>query len=92
MRQAIVTKYLGPTDHHGSRVKARCEAGSLTLGWDYAHGPEENHKRCAEALQLQLGWGNRYFIGGALPGTAEGFCFVDVGPARPAPSSTETDG
>jgi hypothetical protein len=35
MRQAIQTKWLGPTNFRGSRVKAFCEAGSLTMGWEH---------------------------------------------------------
>ena len=35
-RQAIVTKYLGPTKSRGSRVKATASAGSITLAWNDA--------------------------------------------------------
>jgi hypothetical protein len=42
MRQAIVTKFLGPTDHRGSRIKATAEAGSITVSWDHGLGVEEN--------------------------------------------------
>lgn len=31
MKQAIVTKFLGPTNYRGSRVKATCQAGSVTI-------------------------------------------------------------
>ena len=33
MRQAIVTKYLGPTDFLGARVKASAQAGSVVVFW-----------------------------------------------------------
>lgn len=36
MRQAITTKYIGPTKHRGSRVVARAQAGEVTLAWDDA--------------------------------------------------------
>lgn len=31
MRQAISTKYIGPTNYRSARVKASCEAGSVTV-------------------------------------------------------------
>lgn len=40
--QAIVTKYLRPTDRRGWRIKAYCERGSLTIGYPhelYGDGP-----------------------------------------------------
>lgn len=56
MRQAIETKYLGPTNHRGARVKASCQAHSITLPWDHALGAEDNHKAAARTLIMQLGW------------------------------------
>lgn len=48
---AILTKYLGPTNHRGSRVKATLPSGkSLTLGWDCALNSEENHELAAKAI------------------------------------------
>lgn len=52
--QAIITKYLGPTNHHGARVKAICDAGMLTVPWDYGAGTPENHERAANALRRKL--------------------------------------
>lgn len=43
MQQAITTKYIGPTNTRGSRIKASCERGSITVAWDYSLNPEENH-------------------------------------------------
>lgn len=54
--QAITTKYLPPTNHRGSRIKATAQAGSLTVGWDDALGPAENHHAAAEALARRYGW------------------------------------
>lgn len=77
-RQAIVTKYYGPTDARGSRVKATAEAGSVTVGWDHALDIQENHQQAARALAKKYGWKGRW-IGG---GTKDGYCFVnDTGPA-----------
>ena len=67
--QAITTKYFGPTDHRGSRVKAVCEAGSLTVAWDDALSSEENHALAATTLANALGWLNdaSALNSGALP-------------------------
>ena len=73
MHQAIVTKYLGPTDTRGSRIKATCEAGTLTIGIDYAKSIEANHAEAARLLAVKLGWENAR-VGGALPGS--GYAFV----------------
>lgn len=54
--QAIVTKYLGPTNTRGSRVKATCNAGSVTVSWDYALNIDENHEAAFRALATKLGW------------------------------------
>ncbi len=56
MRQAIVTKYLSPTNYRGSRVKATCEAGSVTIGWSSASSTEENHKEAILTLLAKIGW------------------------------------
>lgn len=50
--QAIVTKYLAPTNHHGARVKATCDTGSdrpftATVAWDYALSTPDNHRAAA---------------------------------------------
>ena len=54
--QAIQTKFLGATNHRGSRVKATSAAGSLTLSWDYGISNEDNHTAAAEALMEKLDW------------------------------------
>lgn len=73
MRQSISTRYIGPTNTRGSRVKATASGGiSKTFGWDDAQGPEGNHRDAACALAGKLGWAGRW-IGG---GTREGYVFV----------------
>lgn len=75
MRQAIATKFLGPTNFRGARIKAKAEAGSVTVAWDYALGIEANHRAAAVALALKLGWTGHWHGGGGLPGA--GFVFVN---------------
>lgn len=74
MRQAIVTKYLGPTNHRGSRVKATAQAGSITVSWDHALSVEDNHKAAARALVTRWGWDGDWH-GGATP-DGGGYVFV----------------
>jgi hypothetical protein len=74
MRQAITTKYLGPTNSRGSRVKATASAGSVTLSWDHALDSDENHRAAALALAAKFGWDGEW-IGGGLE---HGYAFVNV--------------
>jgi len=52
--QAIQTKYLGPTNTRGSRIKATCWLTSVTVAWDYSANAEENHTAAIEALVCKL--------------------------------------
>lgn len=54
--QAIRTHYLGATNTKGVRVKATCEAGSVTVAYEYGEDHEGNHERAARTLIAQLGW------------------------------------
>ena len=61
----LVTKYLGATDHNGTRIKVvgisstGCASSgyrqNLTVSWDYALNESENHIAAAEA------WHNKYY-------------------------------
>lgn len=64
--QAITTKYLGPTNRRGSRIKATCQARSITVPCDDRLNSELNHRQAARALADKLGWSGRW-IGGGLP-------------------------
>jgi hypothetical protein len=74
--QTITTKYLGPTNHRGSRVKATHTGDytSVTLSYDYALNSEGNHIAAAKSLADKLNWQGDY-IGGH---TAEGMVFVNA--------------
>lgn len=71
--QAIVTKYLGPTNTKCSRIKAACEAGSITVGYhnvEIARYEDERHQLVAAMLQKKLGWDSDKYgkiITGQLP-------------------------
>lgn len=48
--QAILTKYLGPTNHRGSRIKAWCERGSITIPLAYELSLEDRHRAAVDEL------------------------------------------
>ena len=72
--QAIVTKYIGPTDTKGSRIKAIASAGSVTIEIDHALNIAENHAAAAESLANKYKWRGIWHMGG-LPNDS-GYCFV----------------
>jgi hypothetical protein len=65
--QAIVTKFIAPSSIKGSRIKATCQAGSITLPWDHAQGPRGNHTAAALALATRYGWNYGEWISAELP-------------------------
>jgi hypothetical protein len=78
--QAILTKYLGPTNHRGSRIVAWCQAGRLTFAWDDALSVDQNHDAVARGLAQKLGWledTHGRLAGGGLP-NGMGNCYVFV--------------
>jgi len=75
--QAIVTKYLPATDTKGSRIKATCEGGSVTIGYPHElHQGQPAHRAAAQALAAKFNWPYKY-LGAALPRNA-GYVFVPV--------------
>lgn len=55
--KAIFTKYLGPTNFRGARVKATEPDGRFIMqAWKYDLSQEANHLSAAEALKVHLGW------------------------------------
>lgn len=54
--QAIQTRYFGPSNVRGSRIKATCAATSITVGYDHALNSEKNHEAAAIALIAKMGW------------------------------------
>jgi hypothetical protein len=56
--QAIVTKYMGPTDQRGTRIKATAAAGSVVMGYKYNLNIEENHAKAAKMLADKFKWLN----------------------------------
>ena len=76
IRQAIVTKYIGPSNVRGSRIKASAAAGSVTLHYDSSLNTEDNHAKAAKALADKYEWSGAWYQGG-MPDDS-GYCFVCV--------------
>ena len=74
--QAIETRYLGPTNNRGGRIKATAWGGSITVGYDHALNTDDAHRAAANALIAKMGWHGTYAQGGNAKGT--GYYFVNV--------------
>lgn len=61
--QAIRTRYYGPTNTRGSRIVAKCEAGTLSMPYDYSLDADQNHAKAAQLLVDRLQWGDVYHGG-----------------------------
>lgn len=51
----ITTRYLGPTDHRGTRIVATGRGARVVVSWEYGMFPYDNHQRAARALLARLG-------------------------------------
>jgi hypothetical protein len=72
MRQAIITKYHGPTNTRGSRISAKAAAGSITVPYEY--GNNNPHAIAAATLARKLEWFGEWLAGGMPDGS--GSCFA----------------
>ncbi|SMG42992.1 hypothetical protein [Paraburkholderia susongensis] len=77
--QAIVTTFVNPTNTRGPRIRAKCEAGSVTIPFPHEYSDVRAYAVAAMALVRKLGWNEKGYeqswVGGAMPGNA-GYCFV----------------
>ncbi len=98
--KAIWTKYIGPTNYRGSRVKATAEdrnafgsALAVTIEYDDALSIEANHDAAAVALCLKMGWPGGLVRGGRPDGCGNVYTFdADCNRvANPTPSYAEQD-
>lgn len=83
----IITRYLGPTNHKGSRVVATHKRDSeqtwrKCLSWDHALTTEANHAAAAQALLAQwpLGEGQEPFVLVARGHDHDAFYFTAIQP------------
>lgn len=63
--QAIRTRYYGPTNTRGSRIVAKCEAGTLSMPYNHALSAYQNHATCAALMLKRFSWGKPY-VGGCF--------------------------
>lgn len=66
--QAIETKFLGPTNTKGARIKASAQAGSVTVPYEY-QGVDVEHDQALRALVTKLKWWGVWARGGNVAGT-----------------------
>jgi hypothetical protein len=78
MKQAIVTKYLAPTNTKGARVKATASLArpSVTIPWDSAWSVERNHEFAAQVLRERLGWSGT-LQAGSISAQSVAHVFID---------------
>jgi hypothetical protein len=78
MRPVIITKYFGPSNTRGTRIKASARDRAVYVPWDYELSIEDNHLAAAQALVHEL-WPdnaeNPELHGGPMP-NGDGYAFV----------------
>lgn len=82
MAQAVITKYIGPTDKRGSRVSVKSWMGSKLVPWDNSIGSEENHALAVGVHLMELNKKRegddlefRIVSGGGMPDSS-GYAFI----------------
>lgn len=66
--QAIITRYLPPSDHKGTRISASCKGGRVVLPYNYELDDTLNHFYAAMQLSRKMGWADEYTLAsGTLP-------------------------
>lgn len=66
MAQAIHVKWKGPTNAHGARNIASCDARRTIIPQDYNLDPAGNACRAARVLATEMRWFGEW-VGGTLP-------------------------
>jgi len=68
--QAITTRYIGPSATKGSRIKATCDAGSLTVDFHSVECTDDadRYVKVARMLADKLGWTGAFVSGGVNTG------------------------
>jgi hypothetical protein len=79
MFQAIVTKYIGPTNYRGSRIVAKAAAGRIYVSYDHALNIDDNHLAAARALARKYGWPGEWHGGGMPSGDGNVYVCGDIG-------------
>lgn len=73
---AIHTKYYGPTDYNGSRIKATDGRGNeVTISYPYELSDVDCYAKAALKLCKKMKWDGTLVAGGTQTGYV--FCFTD---------------
>lgn len=66
MKQAIITRFIPPTNIKGGRIKAHCNGDTtgITIPWDHELSEDQNHEKVARMLLRKLQWDERHDIVG----------------------------
>jgi hypothetical protein len=76
--QAIQTRYFGPSNVKGSRIKAWAEAGSVTIPYPHELSGQACHRKAAQALVEKFNWPVHFYgelLGGQLADGSYVFVF-----------------
>lgn len=62
--QSIITRFMGPTNTRGARIRAKASGGQRVIS-NYSHEllVAEEHDRAVKLLALRLKWGGRLVRG-----------------------------
>lgn len=76
--KAICTKFMGPTNHQGARIKASdMDGNTITIAYPHDGGADVRHRAAAIALCQKMGWQGRMIEGSTKTGSV--FVFVSSG-------------
>ncbi len=72
--ETIHTKYYGPTNYNGARIKAQTSGGEIKIwfSYDYSLNVHDNHCAAAKQLKEKMDWQGE-MVGGD---TKDGLVFV----------------
>lgn len=74
MYQAVITKFFGPGNVRGARIKASAVAGHVWHEYTYELSADGNHQAAARKLIEKYGWGGNWHEGGMPDGNR---CYVN---------------
>jgi hypothetical protein len=75
-KQAIVTKYHGPTNTRGARISASTASGiRVSIPYPHELNTDDAHRAAADALCAKLGWTGTLIEGGMKQGNV--YVFAD---------------
>ena len=90
MCQAIIVKYIGPTNTRETRLRASYAGGSIIVDWNYDVSYERNYANAARVLAIRLKWCGRY-AHGTIPDGRHVFLMMPGDTAGAAFSVTSED-